>query len=261
MSANERQQVRKSRNSCWRKEKYPVKQGLSSGIFFELSALSAKLQSPALLSAMNPALFFLLEQNNCLNIYPGSWTKCYSLGELWPSLERAWMCLHHSHRRDLTGFCWASLLICMEHEKTAPDLSHTSMCKLFGLFLKLAQARYKSLKNRWPPYFQIQFELKPKVSMLLMSITNHQHTFFLYFKTPHIFNSIDAGTSLLCLKYVVQNKLWSCLDCLLVLTTLRRRVSGTGLAGKWGNLNSLQTEMHTSQCEVLFIYYVNYQNN
>lgn len=134
-----------------------MKQGLSSGIFFlsSVPSLLSYRESHSLLSTVNPALFFLLEQMDCLNIYPGSWTNFYSLGELWPSLERAWMHPRHSRRRDLTGSCWASLLVCTKHKNTAPDLSQTSTWEPFSLFLKLARAHYECLKNRWPSYFQL----------------------------------------------------------------------------------------------------------
>lgn len=115
----------------------------------EHCALTAKCRNfYSLLSAVNPALLFLLEWMNWLNIYPGSWTKFYSLGRLWPSLEWVWICLHHSCRHNLTGFCWASLLVCMKHENAAPNLSHTFMWEPFSLFFKSSQAHYDSLKNR-----------------------------------------------------------------------------------------------------------------
>lgn len=171
-----------------------MKQGLIQDFPSELCALTAKLQRVSLLSAMNPALFFLSpEQMNCFNIYPGSWTKFYSLGELWPSLERAWMRLHHSRSRDLTGFCWASLLVCMKRTNAAPDLSHASTWEPFGLFLKSAWAHYESLKNRWPSYFQLLIWILKKKSIGLTLITNHQTTFFLHFKNPHILNPSVQG--------------------------------------------------------------------
>lgn len=142
------------RNSLWNKDCFP---GFSS------QALCPKCRDfYSLLSAMNPALLFLLERMNWLNIYPGSWTQFYSMGRRWPSLEWVWICLHHSCRRNLTDFCWASLLVCMKDENAAPDLSHTFVWKPFSLFLKSSEAHFNPLKIDSLPTSNSCYALKKK---------------------------------------------------------------------------------------------------
>lgn len=194
---------------------------------------------------------------NCLNIYPYFWTKIYSLGELWPSLEWARMCLHHSCRRNLTDFCWVLLLVCIMHEGTVPDLSHTCMSEPFK-FVKLSQAHYESRKNRWP-CFQLLKWIEKKKKHRVNIVINHQTTYFWCFKNLHTLNPLLQG--LHSCKIPSVNRFWSCLECSVVLITLLKRVSVTGLGGKWMSLNSLINTYFYMSVLGFSVYYISYQNN